>query len=200
MSTCVHYDTLYEEMDLLTLLSYEEDILLLVAGYLDTKSLLALEISSSHFRELLQESKVWRVAFDKLALATQPGYNWRRRLTGRSVNNKKEETESEQNVGDDEECVTNYKKMLLRLEKLNDRWIDGPTRKKILEFKDPVVDVAIDEGSIVIGLKTGKIVIADHNTLEIERTVETKLVRIQKLAVFQDFIYVGDLRNDRYKF
>ena len=136
------------------------------------------------------------MAFDKLVLATQPGYDWRRRVTGRSVNNKKEETD----VADDQECVTNYKKMLLRLEKLNDRWIDGPTRKTILEFKDPVVDVAIDEGSIVIGLKTGNIVIADHNTLEIERTVETKLVRIQKLAVFQDFIYVGDLRNDRYQY
>ena len=101
-------------MDLLTLLSYEEDILALVTGYLDIRSLLALEISSSHFRQLLQDSKVWRVAFDKVAKATHPGYDWRRRLTGRRDKNavllplelrknastslKTEVTESERNV------------------------------------------------------------------------------------------------------
>ena len=88
--------------------------------------------------------------------------------------------------------------MLLNFWKLSDRWIDYPTRKLIFKFKNTVVDVAIDKASIVNKLKSGNVIIANHDTIETERTVETILVRIQKLAIFQEYIYVEDLGNDRF--
>eukprot|EP00091_Calanus_sinicus_P004977 TRINITY_DN15336_c0_g1_i1.p1 TRINITY_DN15336_c0_g1~~TRINITY_DN15336_c0_g1_i1.p1 ORF type:complete len:114 (+),score=22.70 TRINITY_DN15336_c0_g1_i1:436-777(+) len=55
----------------------------------------------------------------------------------------------------------------------------------------------MDETSIVVGFKSGDLVMVARGTLEIERTIETRLVRIRKLGLSPDFIYAGDLRNDR---
>ena len=66
-----------------------------------------------------------------------------------------------------------------------------------MHFKDPAVDIVIDETSIVVGFKSGDLAIVARDTLEIERTIETRLVRIRKLGISPRFIYAGDLRNDR---
>jgi hypothetical protein len=117
---------------------------------------------------------VWQTVFERLSNATNPGFNWHRRLLG----NKKPE----------------FKKMTLRLAKLHQRWEEGLVKTTVVELKDPAVDVAMDETSIVVGFKSGDLVMVARDTLEIERTIETRLVR---LGLSPDFIYAGDLRNYR---
>ena len=90
-----------------------------------------------------------------------------------------------------------FKKMTIRLAKLHQRWEEGPVKTTTVDLKDPAVDVAMDETSIVVGFKSGDLVIVARDTLEIERTIETRLVRIRKLGLSPDFVYAGDLRNDR---
>ena len=176
-SPAISVSNVIQVMELLTILTYEQNILTLVIGYLNIKSLLALERCAIQFRQMFQDYNVWQTIFETLSKATNPGYSWHRRL----LDGKKPD----------------YKKMTLRLAKLHQRWEEGPVKTTAVELKDPAVDVAMDETSIVVGFKSGDLVMVARDTLEIERTIETRLVRIRKLGLAPDFIYAGDLRNDR---
>ena len=164
-------------MDLLTVLTYEEDILSLIIGYLDVQTLLALEICSAQFRRMFQNFQVWQICFVKLSRSMDAGYDWRRRLL--------------------DSKLPDFKKMTLRLASVQRRWAGFPVKTTTVHLDEPVVDIAMDETNIVVGYKSGTIVVLGRDTLAIERKIQSRLARISKLGISPDYIYAGDIRNDR---
>jgi len=56
----------------------------------------------------------------------------------------------------------------------------------------------MDEAAIVVGFKSGDIVLVGRRTLTIEKTIKTHLSRMHKLAVSPNYIFAGNSRNDRF--
>ena len=111
-SPAISVSNVIQVMELLTILTYEQDILTLVIGYLNIKSLLALERCAIQFRQMFQSYNVWQTVFETLSKATNPGYSLHRRFLERKK--------------------PDFKEMTLRLAKLHQRWEKGPVKTTVV--------------------------------------------------------------------
>ena len=89
--------------------------------------------------------------------------------------------------------------MSYQLENKEMRWTKrGPTKNTRIGFNNDAVDIVMDEVSIFLALNGGDIVVVDRQTIKIEKTIVTRLSRIQMIRISSILVFAGDLRNDRF--
>ena len=161
-------------MGLLEVLATEPDLLLRMTSMLDPRDLAALESTCSLARQMFKDSNLWRQRAVEWSKRRYLGTTWTRR------------------VGSEK----NFKALVGRVERLRQRWQQGPLRVKTLDLGMlPVADLAMDEDGILVGLRRGLKLFRRHDlhllwTVACGSETEGLGSRVSSVALTEDLVLV----------